>query len=91
MFAKDLEKMHYSSTSIACHYVIANRLKILEEFLINLEFEAILKTDFLFQSNEYLSPRHHKLVHVILYVILGRYFGMILQNFGMKIYHYLLF
>ena len=71
MFAKDLEKMHYSSTSIACHYVIANRLKILEEFLI-LEFEAILKTDFFFQSNEWLTPRYHKLVHVVLYVILGR-------------------
>ena len=31
-----------------------------------------------------------KLVHVILYVILGCYFGMISWNFGMKIYHYLL-
>ena len=29
-----------------------------------------------------------KLVHL---VILGRYFGMISQNFGMKIYYYLLF
>ena len=32
-----------------------------------------------------------KLVHGVLYVILGCYFGMISQNFGMKIYHYLLF
>ena len=27
-----------------------------------------------------------KLIHVVLYVVLGRYFGMILQYFGMKIY-----
>ena len=32
-----------------------------------------------------------KLAHGVLYVILGRYFGMISQNFGMKIYHYLPF
>ena len=32
-----------------------------------------------------------KLVHVVLYIILGRYFGMISRNFGMKIYLYLLF
>ena len=32
-----------------------------------------------------------KLVHVVLSVIFGRYFGMISQKFGMKIYYYLLF
>ena len=32
-----------------------------------------------------------RLVRVVLYVILGRYFGMISRNFGMKIYYYLLF
>ena len=32
-----------------------------------------------------------KLVHVVLYVILGRYCGMISRNFGMKNYYYLLF
>ena len=32
-----------------------------------------------------------RLVRVVLYVILGRYFGMILRYFGMKIYYYLLF
>ena len=32
-----------------------------------------------------------KLVHVVLSVIFGGYFGMILQKFGMKIYYYLLF
>ena len=30
----------------------------------------------------------YKLVHVVLYVILGRHFGMISQFFGMKIYYY---
>ena len=41
--------MHYSSTSIDCHYVIANRLKILEEFLIlNMKNSTLCysKTDF---------------------------------------------
>ena len=32
-----------------------------------------------------------RLVHVVLYVILGHYLGMILQYFGVKIYYYLLF
>ena len=31
-----------------------------------------------------------RLVHIVLYVVLGCYFGMILQYFGMKIYYYLL-
>ena len=34
---------------------------------------------------------HFRLVHVILYVISRRYFGMILQYFGMEIYYHLLF
>ena len=44
-----------------------------------------------FDTQQFLLEKTCKLVHVVLYVNLGHYFGMMSQNFGMKIYHYLLF
>ena len=41
------------------------------------------------QSLSYFIDK--RLVHVVLYIILGHYFGMKSRNFGMKTYYYLLF
>ena len=61
-------------------------------------FVLIWSSPFFFSAQiSYMLPHYivdsvyKKPFHVVLYVILGRYFGMILPYFGMKIYYYLLF